>query len=192
MIDSETTVIILNGPPSSGKSTIFAPILRDYLFRSPMREGAVVLQESFAAPMKVYISLALGVPYRVINKNQPLDILNGFSVREFLIAESEQHMKPRYGQEIFGRLLIQRLINSPSYARWVILDDGGFEEERAPLLREPFKTITVAIRRPGYDFRGDSRRYLSSPNYNAMNDGDVDRAKTSAKQLALAILDDHG
>jgi len=174
--------VIFNGPPNTGKSVS----ARDMAVRLRMKKAPieltvsrmqidqfpalVVTTDSFAAPMKNYIAFALGEKYQEMQKDLPRAELAGFSVREFLIAESEDHMKPKYGRDIFGRLLYHRAMRYTPKPDWVIVDDGGFVEE-VECLGE-FQPIIVRMSRPGCSFDLDSRRYLPQFDFEFQNDGD--------------------
>ena len=179
-----TKYIVLNGPPMSGKSTI-ARELSQYMNERHIE----TVSDSFAAPMKHYISTALGMQYASMPKDAPRAELSGYSVREFLIDLSENYIKPRYGDGVYGRWLshrIGRIQPSPSF---VICDDGGFTDEVDAL--GAGKAIIVRVNRPGKDFSNDSRSYLDNPHYTFDNDGDMAVLWTKTRALALHIIAGH-
>lgn len=178
-----TTYVLLNGAPQTGKTTIAAPALCSEL----RRHFSNIHQDSFAAPMKHYIATALSAKYSDIRKDAPVAELAGYSVREFLIDLSESYMKPRYGEDIFGRLFHYRCLRINPLPRFVISDDCGFDCERDALPR----SVTVRINRPGHTFTGDSRNYLSDPDYTVENDGDPEKLKLAMTQLARVLMDKH-
>ena len=157
--------VVLNGPPSSGKTTIARELARALSGRYK------TVTDSFAAPMKHLIAVALGEKYGEFPKDSPRDILRGSSVREFLIHFSQQYMKPRYGDDIWGRLLYHRALRYSPPPVFVIVDDCGFIEELEAL---DGKQFLVKVRRRGTDFKGDSRSYLPDPHWTFDNDVALD------------------
>lgn len=177
------TYVLLNGPPQCGKTTIAAPTLCAEL----RKYFSNIHQDSFAAPMKHYLATSLSVKYSDLKKDIPIAELSGYSPREFLIDLSENYMKERYGEDIFGRLLHYRTMRINPLPRFVISDDCGFDVERDSLP----KTVTIRIERPGYDFTSDSRNYLSNPDYTIINDGSVEKFKLAMVQLAHILKENH-
>ncbi len=164
-------VIILNGPPRSGKDTI----------ASEMSE--IVYNVSTASFKKRIIELALfmsGIQridwvtrydelseaYAVLleghkwMKDVPWDRLGGKSQREYLIWISEEVMKPVHGDDYFGRTLV-RDIDSRGLEFDYIVSDGGFIDELPPLLEDDrLDVYIVKLYREGCSFAGDSRNYI--------------------------------
>lgn len=178
-----TTYVLLNGAPQTGKTTIAAPALCAEL----RKHYSNIHQDSFAAPMKHYIATALSAKYADIRKDAPVAELAGYSVREFLIDLSESYMKPRYGEDIFGRLFHYRCLRINPLPRFVISDDCGFDVERDALPR----SVTIRINRPGFTFAGDSRGYLSHPDYTIENNGDEAKLRLAMIQLANISMERH-
>lgn len=144
--------IILNGPPSSGKTTI-ARELTTYL----QRAGNVTMQDSFAMPLKHFIATALGEKYQEMDKEKIRPELNGISSRRFLVDLEENYLKALYGQDIFARWLMHRsLKNAQKKPDYVIIDDGRFKEEMEAL---PVKFLVRVVR------NSKDGRYLPNPNY---------------------------
>lgn len=177
-----TRYIVLNGPPGSGKTTISRELARAFNDRHVTN-----VSDSFAAPMKHFVATALGAQYHSLPKEAPRAELAGYSVRESLIDLSEQYLKPRYGDGIFGTWLahrIGRIMPSPSY---VICDDGGFQPEVDALGRG--KALIIRIERTGKSFANDSRAYLEDPFLTFTNNGDLVDLFLSVTALAKTIIE---
>lgn len=174
--------IVLNGPPYSGKSTASRELSR------MLNEKARTISDSFAAPMKHFIATLLGEAYADMDKDKPRPELSGYSVRQFLIDLSQNYMKPRYGDDVYGRMLLHRALRYPGKKpRFVVCDDGGFAEELAALDNH----LLVRVERPGHDFSSDSRTYLPDPHWVIVNDSTVDELWIQVRKLAHEILTTH-
>lgn len=148
--------IILNGPPGCGKDTI-AKLLVEQGFskfenKAPMFDVALAMT---GIDRKKW--------FRRYNnrekKELPWDELNGMSCREFMIWISEDVMKPRLGDNIFGKLAAKAALATPGS---VVFSDGGFQSEMK-CLQDAFgkeNVLLVHLFRDGYSFDTDSRNYL--------------------------------
>lgn len=166
--------VVFNGPSYSGKTTSANALVRILKsMANPLNNNALIVEkDSFAAPMKRYLTVALNMPLEDMQKDTPMAILSGYSPREFLIKESEDHMKPTYGQDIFGRLLLYRALRYTPAPNVIVVDDGGIEAEFNCL--GEYKPFLVRMNRPGYSFKNDNRSYLPNPWWGFLNDGDID------------------
>lgn len=184
-----TKFILLNGPAGVGKTIDIAPLLCKLLTENLYdNDQTCVVRDSFAAPMKHFVASAMGMRYNDMKKNSPQAVWNGFSIREVLIGMSETHMKTKYGEDIFGRLLLHRVMNLEPLPHAVVIDDNGFESEADALDPHRKNIILVKIERPGYTYKGDSRDYLPDPDYVLKNDGDLEQLKRRVSDLADAII----
>ena len=155
-------IILLNGPPSSGKD--FAG------FEIWNRVGTGVLMK-FAEEVKVRTHAALylcdeaGHPFRADHyedrKDQVLEEFGGITPRAAYIQFSEGFAKPLFGERIFGTWLADK-IEAMDGPDTVIITDSGFMPE-AEVLVERFgaeNCLLARIHRVGYTFAGDSRSYI--------------------------------
>ncbi|MFB1731195.1 hypothetical protein ACEY67_20875 [Salmonella enterica subsp. enterica] len=180
------TVIILNGPAGCGKDT---------LARALVEMGFAKGTTSFKNPM-FNIALAVLGPeaYHEFldgyddrdRKEKPESFLNGLSRRQFMIAISEQFIKPVFGDDYFGKYLSGNL---PDGDEVFVVSDGGFESEVAPIVAAGHDVRIVRLHRNGYTFTGDSRGYLYG--VSGVKDYDAfvvrDAVKYNAKDIALKL-----
>lgn len=161
-------VIILNGPAGCGKDTLAIKLSEIGLakattsFKKPMFNIALA-----ALGPDVYCDFIDGYNDRTRKENSE-EFLNGMSRRQFMIAVSEQFIKPVLGADYFGKYLAANLPNGDDT---FIVSDGGFTSEVAPIVAAGHKVQIVRLHRPGYTFVGDSRGYLY--NVEGVKDYDV-------------------
>ena len=150
-------VIILNGPAGCGKDT---------LARALVEMGFAKGVASFKNPMFNIAMAALGQDaYREFldgyddraRKEKPEGFLNGLSRRQFMIAISEQFIKPVFGDDYFGKYLAGNL---PDGDEVFVVSDGGFASEVAPIVAAGHDVRIVRLHRDCHTFEGDSRGYL--------------------------------
>jgi hypothetical protein len=179
-------IIILNSPPMSGKDTI-ANLM--------MRNSLVDMQASFKKPL---FDVARGVlgegNFRVFmekyndrkTKEKPFPVLNGKSPRQFLIAISEDFIKPVMGDDYMGRYMADYVADAGAD---IVISDGGFDAEIIPLIDAGHDVRVFKLYRDGYTFKGDSRDYINVPDraleYSLnLIDGDPEDAVKSIAFLA--------
>jgi hypothetical protein len=147
-----TQLVLLNGPPRCGKDTLVQQLV-PYLKFSHLK---------FAAPIKRMVAGLLNVDLKHIEefKEIPVKTLRDETIRYTLIRLSEEFMKPRYGDDIFGNLLWNEAKNAAN--RLVVVSDCGFASEVATVIQKAGKhnCLLVRIHRGGTDFSNDSRSYL--------------------------------
>lgn len=182
-------LILVNGPPRSGKDTV-GQILQSYHESSSPR--AVYLAK-MAGALKtathaLYSELTKDVEFPLKHdafeavKDQPCDEFLGATPRQAYIAVSEQLVKPLHGQSTWGRILANNLSKdwlARDAADYVVVTDSGFAPEAIPLM-ELFgveNTVLLHLYRPGTDFSKDSRNYIRLPGINSVpgivNDGSL-------------------
>lgn len=178
-------IILVNGPPRSGKDTVMR-LLRgnDFGFnRVPVHEKfARPHKEAFAGIMGAEIDDDFNVEPFESTKGDLIPTL-GVSYRQWQIDFSEKFMKPLYGKDIFGNLMIRRLEQLRTHDI-VIITDCGFQVE-VDVLRKAvhmdLDLLLLKMKRAGTSFAGDSRSYVtldgSGPEEWVYNDGSKDTLK---------------
>lgn len=173
-------VILLNGPPESGKDTA-AEMLKDEL-------GWPAWVEKFARPVKEGCHGLFGIVDevgRVLRhdafekvKNEPNYEFMGMSPRQAYIWYSEEVMKPKFGQAIFGNMAVINMLKKlnefrESVRRGVVVDstpyflisDSGFQSETDPVVTAfgACNVLLIRLYRDGKTFASDSRSYIEPP-----------------------------
>lgn len=175
-------VIILNGPPSSGKDDGAKHLSETYM-NTHHRE--------FKAQLIKLTKTVWGVDdatweylYTRERKEIKTPILGGMSPREALIHTSEVVIKPNYGKQYFGKFAAKTLGDGVN-----VFSDGGFVDELKPIVDEigDANVMVVRLHRPGYTFSGDSRNYLPDGTVKTMidlqNDGTFDEFLFKLRQV---------
>ena len=148
-------VILLNGPPGSGKDTV-AKILTGSSFG--------LLHEKFAAPLIMAKGLERGFTslsgYDEEKLKEP-------SLRLEMIDLSENRVKPVFGRGTFGLLCAGAVLSAAWHSAGdVVVSDTGFAAEADAFLKyleimaPDVKVHLWNIRRPGSTFDDDSRCYV--------------------------------
>lgn len=152
-------VIILNGPPGSGKdegSKHLVSVLRE--------QGVPARHCEFKERLFKLVRGVCGltVPewerlYTRENKEKPSSRLRGLSPRQALIYLSEDIIKPILGKDYFGKAAAEDLTEGVN-----VFSDGGFVEEVRPIISKvgAKNVLIIRIHRAGHTFQGDSRKYL--------------------------------
>jgi phosphomevalonate kinase len=168
-------VILLNGPPRSGKDTASEMLL------AKLGYGAVFYR--FASPLKHAVHALFGFQgvheeHFTDTKNTPNAALLGFTPRDLYIWLSEQVVKPKFGTGFFGRAAVNHMRALPK-DRVIVVSDCGFQEEVDILTSAlgPENVFVLHIKREGTSFDGDSRGWVF-PQVGApwiiANDGNLD------------------
>lgn len=154
-------LLILNGPPSSGKDTITSILYRHYDCR----------RLKFSAPLKKALMplFCLDEDWMALEEGKDLKTMrfyNELSFREAQIWLSEKVMKPMFGPDIFGRLMLRQLYSPyQTNGRFDVISDAGFFEE-VECVYQSMRSQDVylmRVHRTDCTYQGDSRHYLEHP-----------------------------
>lgn len=156
-------IVGFNGPPRVGKDTT-AIALQSILDEWT---DVPVHRQALAGTMRDGAAAILGMTggdkwYNEI-KDQPLQILNGKTFRDFMIDMSEVFVKKTYGNDFWARRL-QHTNQSWWYKTPSILlvTDIGFSAEVEYFIENSSGYFNVVLDRAGLDFSVDSRNYVWS------------------------------
>lgn len=206
----DTYVIVLNGPPRSGKDTLGDFLLNTY-------KGSI-MSLRFSQVLKDGAHRLLGLNCHTEAYNDYKDANHedffGMKPRDFYIQLSEQFMKTRFGSDVFGHLWVReytRLMEVYEEAMSIgksanqhttlqppvcVVTDCGFEEELKPLINYFGKDRInlIQIHRHDYDFSNDSRSYLDGGSL-GLNTGHIVNPEGDIDQYfknAMAALEAQG
>ena len=160
MEEGRQMIILINGPPGSGKDTIghimyrLIPFSVKYKIARPLKRSLQALLDINDKLWATYLDSEW--------KDTPFDAYPeaGTSPRQALIELSEGFAKRLFGQDIFGHIAVRAI--KKLAAKHIIITDTGFIEEVRPIIHEyrPANIRILQIERPGYSYANDSRDYL--------------------------------
>lgn len=170
-------IILLNGPPSSGKDTA-AKHIRDAwhpigyghcskqtFYKTALDRMSMPIKRAFAGTMGLPITPDGEVLRWEACKEEVIPEF-GITYRQWQIEFSENFLK-YYDNAIFGRLLAKRIqrLFSNNDANLVVVPDCGFQVEIEVLYSKfnPDDILLVRCHRHGCTFDGDSRGYVHAP-----------------------------
>lgn len=155
-------LIFLNAAPRAGKDSAGKAIRK----RLPDAEIA-----KFAAPLKRMTHAMYNLPHDLdpehfdAVKDEPRDEFYGKSPRQAYIFTSEGIIKPNFGQDFFGKLMLRTLWRRYQAGyRLIAITDSGFAPEAVPAIEAVGQENCLLLRIRGEDrgktFAGDSRSYI--------------------------------
>lgn len=184
-----TYLIGMSGPPRSGKDSV-GIALANLLHQ---KHAVEVHHRALSLPMRKTIYTLLGWEYTLKHyestKDVPLPALGGKSIRQAMIALSEEHVKPTYGQGFWGHAMLNTLpIPTNKCPRIIVVTDMGFDAEVEVFVRMfgADNCVWPQIVRPGCTFEGDSRSYVGRMEQRTtiINEGEtLDRVETAAYRI---------
>lgn len=148
--------VVLNGPPNSGKDTLANRLTNVHGFRKHQMKDALYAHTAKYFSIKESVLRALAGDRET--KEKPLDILENMTPRGALIHVSQHVIKPKHGNDFFGKQAAQACVQSDS--QQAVFSDGGFPEEIIPLLEVFENVVLFHLHKQGSSFSGDSRNYV--------------------------------
>lgn len=182
-------IIAFNGPPRSGKDT-----LAQFVLEALQVEGHSGWIRSLSMPMRRRAFATLGLDYTddyyEAIKDEIIPLL-GVTLRQFMIDDSQQFMKPIYGQAIWSKILMAEFNEKALAAPGILLiPDLGFLAEAGHLSDAvgPNNFYLVRTAREGCDFSRDSRNYVNwSPMGTFVNNGSLNDWRDTAGSIVWRL-----
>lgn len=185
-------IILLNGPPGSGKDTLGPVLARAY--------GGLTLNK-FSAPIKAAVCDLFDMKPADIEqyKDAPTPILQGRSYRQLQI-DLGTWARHTYGEEMFALLAARRFMrNWKRNYRGAVFTDLGFPIEAQVLseLLPSRRMVITRVIRAGTTFANDSRGYVDGerfgvPTFDIHNDGTPEETVDTIKRVIQDIEDPLG
>ena len=154
-------IILLNGPPRSGKDTI-ADMMSEYNGYSKLRFKDRLIKIT-SAIYDVHENLIEELLDDTEGKEEPSKMFGGLSLRQALIHVSEDVVKPNFGNDYFGKITA-RYVDPSSKA---CISDTGFIDEAMAIVEKAGveNILLVHLYRKGCNFSNDSRSYLDADKF---------------------------
>lgn len=173
--------IYLNGRPQSGKDTVAnflcaaLPDAKKFRLAEPIRKAVAAFAGQYIDTQEFKASQIL--------PPHPL------TVREFMIAFSEEFVKSKLGLTAFAKALTIRAGRALLFNDIVIIPDSGFSYEVTHICRAfpDAKHIVIRVVRPNYPIIPDSREILQMPSYTIVNDGTLDQLNARVRAIAKEL-----
>lgn len=149
-------VILVNGPPGSGKDTL-AEFLQTIGWVNHVRfKDELYKEASRISGIPVDFLVNLATDRKAKERPNPNFMVGAtpLSPREYLIHVSETVIKPLKGADYFGVCTAEKL------GKYTVISDSGFVEEFRPVADRATKLLVVKLKRKGCSFENDSRDYL--------------------------------
>jgi hypothetical protein len=167
--------ILFNGPPGAGKDTA-GMYTQWHLWGQYGKGGRPPIWERLSSPGKMAFAAMthstmdgwFNVDGYEATKDEVIPWL-GISFRQWQIDYSERFMKPAYGPDIYGKLLLVRCwehirrqaeLHATDREPIFIVADCGFQVELDTLAGHNILLLT--IERPDCTFEGDSREWVKA------------------------------
>ena len=195
-------VVLFNGPPRSGKDSACEIIMKHYpeVHYAYFKE---VLYKESAKILGLDFNFWASVCQNGDLKDKPmLNTVAGetgamMTPRDILIYLAEKVLKPKYGQDFIARetantiaelIQLQREQNNEEAV--IVVPDLGFDYEIDTVRKmiPDAHVISVAVYRPGFTFKGDSRSYVKNANFGLHNTENYEDLKHKVLRLFRNIV----
>lgn len=158
IVPNTNKLILLNGPRRVGKDSIAKELEKVF--------SSVIMH--FAEPVKAGTHASFGLPhpsdYYEAVKDEPNSDFFGFTPRQAWINHAEGYMRKLYGQDVYVKILCNKLkTHMVGARRFVIVPDCRFSEEVYGMtsLFDMKDMLLVNVLREGYSFENDTGEYLN-------------------------------
>lgn len=174
-------VVLLNGPPGSGKDAIGSTCKT--LYNAHTAEFKDVLYQHTADLFNLPVERFKVFATNRVTKEMPLEKLQGYSPRQALIFTSEEVYKKIYGKGYFGKITADSLKEGITF-----ITDAGFIEEAQEIIEVigADNVLHLKLYREGCSFEGDSRSY-----YDLTDQGVTSNALGNNSSIGRAVTNVH-
>jgi len=184
-------LILLNGPPGSGKDTL-ADAFASECNAEIVRLAEPLLSVAFAMFPHINANNYNEMKSKIVTGDNAYESL---SLREWIIMFANDFAKRTLGKNVFADIAVDKIRNSS--ADTIVVVDLGFQEELDELLAfvadasanansALMKVTLVRIHRDGCDYSSDSRSYLYADHFGVRN---VDIENNGTKEEFEAYID---
>lgn len=156
-------LILINGPPGSGKTTLGDYISKKYSiphleFKRPLIDicKSLLKIDSDLTWNNIYSYKDIPNPHSTF----PLNSENLMTPRECLIYTAEKIVKPTLGKNVFVKSVVKQAVNSGS--EFAVISDLGFQEEYDYICKKGIPHIVFTLRRTGHNYSKDSRTEIDT------------------------------
>jgi len=224
-MDEQKTIVIFNSPAGSGKDTaadmlygyfntgnrinfkddlyqdtadyfnITVSDLTEYHSDRSLKETPSLMFPKHERKSLLQMLYSIWYLIGTVLNNKYLMSLGYYSSREALIHVSENIMKPKLGQDYYGRKFLEKVERSPE--RYSFAADGGFKNEVLPLLDAGYQVVVAQLERSGVTFEGDSRKLLDKDDFKdyinikfttISNNGSLDELYDNIREFAFDLV----
>lgn len=159
-------LIILNGPPDTGKDTATDYLVEKYGYTKLEMKGALRrmahAMASLALPADKVKDICDCLEFnRELKETVRVAAFGNRTWREFLIWISETVCKPIFGQDVFALAAVKAVRDCGSDR--IVFSDGGFQIEVDTLYKHLGPLALVHVYRDGRTYVSDSRKYVEHP-----------------------------
>lgn len=166
---SAVQLVLLNGPPRSGKDTL-ATLLRDAV-ADQERMAIIPIADHLKTLTHAFYGLPPDTPPKHFEacKDEPSDLFFGLTPRQAYIFMHDKVIKPLHGPRFLGYIYARKIatiVRDIQTPLTVICPDSGCSDENLPALEKlPYgAACLVRIHKKGCDYDGDNRGYFSYKN----------------------------
>jgi hypothetical protein len=152
-----TKIVLLNGPPRCGKDAAAMFLKRHF----NVHEIKMSLPFKRSLP-ELFCLTHEQIKHLEDTKDEPNALFYGLTWREVQISLSENWLKPIFGVDVMGKLLIRRMKQLVGNFDMLVSSDAGFRDEWLPIIRwQGGKNfLLIRIHRDGCSFSNDSRSFI--------------------------------
>lgn len=163
LFDNSKKLIILNGPPKSGKDFMGEILEKSWDNRAGQYKFAKALKDACHSLVGLH---NVDHTYFEEQKDKEVNDFFGMTPRKVYIEMSENFVKKVWGNLFFGNVLARQIVRDARYKDIFILTDSGFIDEVRPVAAMFREDCIILIRthRDGTSFIKDSRSYIAFSN----------------------------